>query len=82
MKTSSVNELEAIVERIEVVIIKDKHQSPFIRGFGQAIRDRLNDVLKSETKGLSDPNLCCVCHQRFVYSSAGYDTCDYCAKNI
>lgn len=48
MKRTSIEELKAIVERLESVILNNKDNRPFILGFTEAIRDRLNDVIKDE----------------------------------
>ena len=43
---------------------------------------KLHSDYVNKQKAKSDPNLCCVCHSHFVDTSAGFDTCDSCAKNI
>lgn len=42
---NAISELQAIVERVETVIIEDRRQKPFVIGFCEAIRDRLNKVI-------------------------------------
>lgn len=55
MKTSNQKELESIIDRLEVVIIKDKEKSPFMVGFTNAIKGRIQKVIKDETEPPTPP---------------------------
>jgi len=43
---------------------------------------KLHKSYMDKQKAISDPNLCCMCHNNYVDSSSGFDTCDSCIRNI
>ena len=46
------------------------------------LKSEISALKEAKEPTLSDPNLCCICHKNYVDSADGYDTCEWCLKNI